>query len=206
MGFLKDPVSAVSRPMSDNENWALSDFEMHAQRCTYCHDPYEVHRNHDQLCEIGHRLAQEVAVFLYNRDGETYSTVEENNKLVHVEIPAGFTQVRDLLRAIERSLRHRSRTPFVSMDRTYYVAARVPARTHSVKIEQGPKTKTKSRPKAEIVDWPSSKPTVTTEVNNSRHSKRGSLYEQDLAIQRRNAKQYTVEVREPSGRRSGYYR
>jgi hypothetical protein len=215
VGFLKDPVSAVCRPVNMEESWAAYDFEVHAQNCVYCKDPYEVHRSREQLCQIGHRLAQDVAAFLYNRaDGKTYSTSEEENKLVQVEIPTGYPQVRGLLKAIERSLRHRSRTPFVSQDRTYYVAerTRTPARSRSVKVEQA--SKTKSRPRSgEIVDWPSPKaqavkPVVTTEVNNSR-SKRGSLYEADLAAQRRNAAKYSVEVREPSyrdHRLSGYYR
>jgi hypothetical protein len=213
VGFLKDPVSAVSRPVNVEESWAAYDFEIHAQNCVYCKDPYEVHRNHEQLCQVGHRLAQEVAKFLYNRpDGRTYSTSEEENKLVQVEIPAGYPQVRGLLKAIERSLRHRSRGLFISQDRSYYVAERTPMRTRSVKIQQAPKTKPRPR-SGEIVDWPSpkAKSVAVAEINNS-HSNRGSLYEQDLAAQRRNAKQYAVEVREPSHRDhraqrlSGYYR
>ncbi|KAF2735857.1 hypothetical protein EJ04DRAFT_511479 [Polyplosphaeria fusca] len=214
VGFLKDPVSKVSRPVNTAESWATYNFEMHARKCAYCHDPYEVHRSHEQLCDVGHRLAQEVARFIYNRtDGETYSTAEEDHKLVRVEMPTDYDQVRGLLRAIERSLRHRSRAPFVSMDRTYYVSARIPLpeRTRSVKVEQA--SKPKSRPRSgEIVDWPSPTkpkpaPRVFAEVNNSaKPSKRGSLYEQDLETQRRNASRYSVEVREPSGRYSGYYR
>jgi hypothetical protein len=217
VGFLKDPVSAVCRPVNMDESWAAYDFEVHAQSCVYCKDPYEVHRSRGQLCQVGHRLAQDVACFLYNEaDGKTYSTAEENNKLVQVEIPTGYPQVRGLLKAIERSLRHRSRTPFVSQDRTYFVADRTPMRSRSVKVEQAPKTK--SRPRSgEIVDWPSPKsspkampvrPVVTTEVNDSR-SKRGSLYESDLAAQRRNAAKYSVEVREPARRdhrAPAYYR
>ncbi|KAF1953234.1 hypothetical protein CC80DRAFT_420577 [Byssothecium circinans] len=210
VGFLKDPVSHVSRPVNTEESWAAYDFELHAHKCAFCRDPYEVHRNHQQLCEVGHRLAQEVAVFLYNRaDGETYSTQEEDNKLVRIEVPSGYVQVRGLLKAIERSLRHRSRTPFVSMDRTYYVAPRVPTRSRSVKVEQAPKVKS-SRPRSgEIVDWPG----LETRVEFAApHKKRGSLYEQDVAAQRRHQKEYHVEVREPSrrdireNRLSGYYR
>lgn len=213
VGFMRDPVSAVSRPVNTEESWAAHHFETHAQKCAYCRNPYEVHRNHEQLCEVGHRLAQEVASFLYQRaDGKTYSTVEEDNKLVQIEVPSGYTQVRSLLKAIERSLRHRSRAPFVSMDRTYYVAARMPVRSHAVKVDQ--EIKHKSRPRSgEIVDWPSSPKAqkVTVEVDNP-SSKRGSLYEQDLELQRRNAKNYKIEVREPSPRDrrehrlSGYYR
>jgi hypothetical protein len=218
VGFLHDPVSGLSRPVNTEESWACYDFEMHARKCAYCFNPYEVHRSHQELCDQGHRLAQQVARYVYNTSsGETYSTTEEDHKLVRIELPTGYDQVRDLLKAIERSLRHRSRTPFVSMDRSYYVAARIPTRKASVKVEQ---TKTKRRPRTgEIVDWPApavSEPKKTapivTEVNSSIDRKRGSLYEQDLANQRRNAQRYKVEVREPSARDlrehrlSGYYR
>jgi len=213
VGFLKDPVTEFSRPVNAAESWALYYFEQHARSCAFCKNPYEVHRNHEQLCDQGHRLAQDVAYYIYNdTNGHTCSMFDENHKLVRIELPAGYDQVRGLLRAIARSLRHRSRTPFVSMDRTYYVAARIPHRSQSVKVEH---SKSKRRPRTgEIVDWPEhditkSKHTVLTEVNNSLDRKRGSIYEQDLADQRRNAKKYSVEVREPSTRDyhvSGYYR
>jgi hypothetical protein len=209
--------------VNKTESWAAYDFEMHARKCAYCHKPYEVHRNHEQLCDVGHRLAQEVARYIYNKsNGETYSTVQEDHKLVRVEIPSAYEEVRGLLRAIERSLRHRTRTPFVSMDRTYYVSTRAPMpdRTRSVKLEQAAR---KPRPKSgEIVDWPDResviKPVarpvtkVTTEINSSVDNKRGSLYQSDLAELKRNAQKYKVEVREPSSydrrerRSSGYYR
>ena len=215
VGFYEDPVLSFSRPVNTAESWAAYHFEMHARKCAYCHNPYEVHRNHEQLCDVGHRLAQEVARFIYQKsDGATYSTVEEDNKLVRVEIPAGYVEVGGLLKAIERSIRHRSRKPFVSMDRSYYVAPRTapasPRRSHSMHVEQEPKIKSKSksssRPRSgEIVDWPQH-PTTTkskrplAEISNTPNSKRGSLYEEDLAKQRRNAKHYAVEVREPSTR------
>ncbi|PZD29519.1 hypothetical protein A1F97_10317, partial [Pyrenophora tritici-repentis] len=173
--------------------------------------PYEVHRNHERLCDVGHRLAQDVAQYIYQKaDGAIYSTTEEDNKVVRVEVPAGYVEVFSLLKAIERSLRHRSRKPFVSMDRTYYVAPRTsstsPRRSHSVKLEQEPKKSKSSRPRSgEIVDWPHHTTTTKTkrplaEISNTPNSKRGSLYEEDLAKQRRNAKHYAVEVREPSAR------
>jgi hypothetical protein len=221
VGFYEDPVDSFSRPVNTAESWAAYHFEMHARKCAYCHNPYEVHRNHDQLCEVGHTLAQQVARYIYQKsDGATYSTAEEDNKLVRVEIPAGYVQVCSLLKAIERSIRHRSRKPFVSMDRSYYVAPRTapasPRRSHSVKVEQEPKTKTKSSSRSrngEIVDWPTSRPKrPLAEISNTPNSKRGSLYEEDLAKQRRAAKHYAVEVREPTTRdirehrSSGYYR
>ncbi|KAF2124020.1 hypothetical protein P153DRAFT_361641 [Dothidotthia symphoricarpi CBS 119687] len=220
--FPKDPVASISRPVNTTESWAAHDFEMHASKCVYCHDPYEVHRNREQLCDAGHRLAQEVAKYIYNKsDGATYSTIEEGSKLIRVEVPAGYVEVSGLLKAIERSLRHRTRKPFVSMDRSYYVAPRaptLPSRSRSVKVEQEPRTKTSSRPRSgEIVDWPEKpktqpKPRALAEITNSMNAKRGSLYEEDLAKQRRNAKRYSVEVREPTQhdlrehRLAGYYR
>lgn len=219
--FPKDPVASVSRPVNTAESWAAYDFEMHAIKCAYCHDPYEVHRSRNQLCDAGHRLAQEVAKYIYNKsDGATYSTTEEGSKPIRVEVPAGYVQVASLLRAIERSLRHRTRRPFVSMDRSYYVAPRAPAlptRSRSVKVEQEPRART-SRPRSgEIVDWPEkpqsqSKPRIFNEISKAISSKRGSLYEEDLAKQRRNAQRYSVEVREPTQhdlrqhRLSSYYR
>ncbi|KAJ8116039.1 hypothetical protein OPT61_g2449 [Boeremia exigua] len=209
VGFHKDPVESVSRPVTNTESWALYDFEMHARKCAYCHDAYEVHRSHERLCELGHRLAQDVASYIYNKDGKVYSTKEEDNKVVQVELPSTYVEVSSLLRAIERSLRHRTRRSFVSMDRSYAIPPRtstMPARQKSVKVEhEKPRTKS-SRPRSgEVVDWPDK-----VEISNN-SPKRGSLYEEDLAKQRRSAK-YNVEVREPSARDlrehrlSGYYR
>ncbi|KAH9876659.1 hypothetical protein J1614_003791 [Plenodomus biglobosus] len=220
VGFHRDPVASVSRPVNTTESWPAYHFEMHARKCAYCHNPYEVHRNHEQLCDVGHRLAQDVARLIYTADGATYSTVEEDNKIVRVELPVGYVEVAGLLKAIERSLRSRSRRAFVSMDRSYYISPRtsptLPQRSRSVKVEQQPKIKSKvSRPRSgEIVDWPESQPKpkrALTEISNTVSSKRGSLYEEDLAKQRRNAKHYSVEVREPTRsardyRSSDYYR
>lgn len=221
VGFHSDPVQSVSRPVNTTESWPAYHFEMHARKCAFCHNAYEVHRSRDQLCEVGHRLAQEVARYIYNKsDGNTYSTIEEGNKVVRVEIPSGYVEVGSLLKAIERSLRHRSRRPFVSMDRSYYVAPRQPSsplqRSRSVKVEHEPKTKKTSRPRSgEIVDWPEAQPKpkrALTEISNTVNTKRGSLYEEDLEKQRRNAKRYSVEVREPTPRdqrehrSSGYFR
>ncbi|KAF1359215.1 hypothetical protein EJ07DRAFT_156127 [Lizonia empirigonia] len=209
--FMKDPVQSVSRPVNNTESWALYSFEMHARKCAYCHDPYEVHRSHEQLCEHGHRLAQEVASYIYNKEGKSFSTKEEENKVVQVEIPSGYVEVGGLLKAVERSLRHRSRRPFISMDRSYHIAPRtttLPQRQKSVKVDHDSKPRTTpSRPRSgEVVDWPD-----RVEISSTANTRRGSLYEEDLAKKRRNAK-YHVEVREPSARDlrehrlSGYYR
>lgn len=219
VGFPASPVTGISRPVNDNETWVLYNFEAHARKCSYCHNPYEVYRSGAQLCEPGHELARDVAVFLYNKqDGNTYSAQEEEYQRVRVEIPIGYDEARSLLRAMERSLRHRSRQPLLSYDRTYYVAPRRQTRhrSNSVKIEQEPikKSRRSSVSSAEIVDWPSKHPERRASIDVSRSgvdvSKRGSLYAADIAEQRR--MKYHVEVREPSAsdlrhfRSSGYYR
>ncbi|KAH3980383.1 hypothetical protein HBI70_010590 [Parastagonospora nodorum] len=61
VAFHRDPVESVSRPVTTSESWACYNFESHARKCAYCHDPYEVHRNRERLCDAGHRLAQEIA-------------------------------------------------------------------------------------------------------------------------------------------------
>jgi hypothetical protein len=73
-------------------------------------------------------------------DGAVYSTVEEGEKLVRIEMPAGYVEVQSLLKAIERSIRHRSWKPFVSMDRSYYIAPKsvlaTPGKADAVQVKE----------------------------------------------------------------------
>lgn len=208
VGFRFNPVDGVSRPVSDSEHWALYNFEMHARGCGSCSRPYYVHRSGQRLCDAGHRLAQEVATFVYNLEGIPYSTHKEEGRLVRVEIPHGYSQIKGLLKAMERSLRHRrQQDPFVSMDGTYYVAPRPVERTwKGVKVEQ-PRKPEKASSTAATVDYPIRERKATVDV-----SKRGSLYQADIVEQRRAYKSYNVEIREPprrdreERRSSGYYR
>jgi hypothetical protein len=61
VGFYENPVECFSRLVNTAESWAAYRFEMHARKCAFCHNPYDVYRNHEQLCEKGHGFAQEVA-------------------------------------------------------------------------------------------------------------------------------------------------
>lgn len=212
VGFVKGEVTGVSRPANIAESWALYDFEMHARTCAACRNPYDVHRSGRQLCDEGHRLAQQVAHFLYmKRDGEAYSIEEEAHQVVRVEIQPSYEEARGLLRAIERGIRHRRQ--FISMDRSYHIAPRLPLRPKHhqkpvqpvVKLEQTPPLPPRPKQQPEY-DWPQSPRQAVINV-----AKRGSLYEADMAEQRRNHAKYNVEVREPSHRdirehrHSGYY-
>lgn len=209
VGFVKGEVTGVSRPANIAESWALYDFEMHARICTACRNPYDVHRAGRQLCDEGHRLAQQVARFLYmKRDGEAYSSNEEDRQVVRVEIQPTYEEARGLLRAIERGIRHRRQ--FVSMDRSYQIAPRLPVRPKQhqkpVQVHADQSPPLPPRPQHSEFDWAHPRQAV---INVA---KRGSLYEADMDEHRRNIAKYNVEVREPSHRdirehrHSGYYR
>lgn len=119
------PITSSSRPLSSSELWPLWYFETHARACDYCRDPYEVHRDGGRLCDQGHTYAQDVADSIYSRgNGSRIYAVGDADHLVQVEIPKGYSNVRSLLRAMERGLRHRRQTPIVSYDTSYYVPAR----------------------------------------------------------------------------------
>ncbi|KAF2139448.1 uncharacterized protein K452DRAFT_300483 [Aplosporella prunicola CBS 121167] len=220
VGFAEGEITGISRPASIAESWALYDFEMHARNCAACRNPYEVHKTGGQLCEDGHRFAQAIARCLYMRkDGQICSTGDDWH-MVRIEISPSYEEARGLLRAVERAMRHRRR--FVSMDKSYPVAPRLPERPKQqhkpvqatvVHVEEVP-TATTTTPRKhraehrEMVDWPVRS---LVEVSHSK-TKRGSLYEADVAEQRRAYSKYHVEVREPSHRdirehrSSGYYR
>jgi len=103
--------------------------------------------------------------YLYQRsDGAIYSTTEEYNKLVRVEIPAGYVEVCSLLKAIERSLRRRSRRPFVSAEihRNTTPRTNIPVTlptgmlsTSPVEELPPPLSEASGPVPGEIVNWPS---------------------------------------------------
>jgi hypothetical protein len=94
-------------------------------------------------------------------NGAIYSTTDEDNKPVRIEVPTGFVEVRSLLRAISSNLRHRSRKPFVSMDGFYYTVPK-PAQEVSageagpVRTEDGKflHTINSTTYAVETIDWP----------------------------------------------------
>lgn len=117
------PVTSVSRQLSNEELWILYHFESHARLCSACLDPYAVHKAHRRLCSLGHRLAQAVARIIYSkhngRDVFEASRSRDQNP-VKVELPCDYEEIRSLLRAMERSLRHRHQRPIASLDSDSY--------------------------------------------------------------------------------------
>lgn len=121
------PVTSVSRPLNNTELWTLYNFESHARLCAACLDPCAVHKSHGRLCPHGHQLAQEVAMIVYSKDnGRAVFDVASghDSRPTKVELPRDYDEVRSLLKAMERSLRHRRQKPIVSLDRSYYATER----------------------------------------------------------------------------------
>lgn len=176
------PVTSVSRPLSNAERWTLYHFESHARLCETCLDPYEVHRADSRLCLAGHKLGQDVASVLYSkhRARDVYdASTRASRKPVKVELPHDYEEVRSLLRAMERSLRHQEQRPIISFDRNYHVSERTsparrlsyshrePSRERSRELTPTPKrssstsrspprstSRSSERRRPEIVDWP----------------------------------------------------
>jgi hypothetical protein len=209
-------VTGISRPLTNDEHWALYYFEAHAGSCQSCHDPLKVSRSGKKLCDDGHRLAIDVANQIFRRnDGEVYSRTRDGEQEVRVEIPHGYTQTLSLLDAIQRSIRHGER--FVkpaSHDRTYVVASRLPTEKlkHDRKEEvaKPPAVKSSKIYDTVVVEPASStrRPRRERESHDTHtDSKRGSLYDFDMSelarAEMRDQKiRYNLEVRLPLSHKS----
>ena len=110
---------------------------------------------------------------------------------VRIEVPPGYVEVSNLLRAVERSLRSRSlsRRLFVSTDRTYVARRAIssPKAKRKVKQEDLPGHGLRP-PLREIIDWP--------QISLLRsHKKRKVEHENDEVLQY--ADEVAIEVHEP---------
>ena len=103
-------VTCVSRPCTPTEAWSLYHFEVHARKCPECYDPLGIYLRGGSLCDVGHALAQDVALHFYQKAGEVYSHEKDQHKHVRVELPPGYDQVRGLLKGMDRAIRSGSRT------------------------------------------------------------------------------------------------
>ena len=197
-------------------------FETHARQCQDCYSPLEVHRRGKRLCDTGHALAQDVAEHVYHKAGEVYSKASDNHKLVRVELPANYTQTKDLLRAIDRALKSTSRTvPVISYDPSYPVTRRrspSPERRRrysdagqkeAVYIEPANAERDR-RPRRRLTHKSKRYSTVAlnddVEAELARQperkvdTRRGSLYDTDIERLRKD-KGYEVEICKPERRR-----
>ena len=112
-----DPGLAVySRLPHDDELYVMRAFARHSSHCVQCDHPLEVYRRGRTLCPKGHQRAVDLAQYLYNKEGCTYSVVDlEKNMRVQVEIPAGCELVRELLQAMDNGLRLHGRKTLNSL-------------------------------------------------------------------------------------------
>ncbi|SMY23767.1 unnamed protein product [Zymoseptoria tritici ST99CH_1A5] len=167
--FAPSSNNAVSRPLSQTEAWSLYHFEHHARHCPSCHSPHNVFLRGDSLCSIGLRLAQDVAYHVYHLDGEFYSTTaskDDGAKLVRVEIPAPYTNLRGLLRSMDYALRQRRQrhttrpVPIISYDRSYPIPARRPSN--------------ETTERAQVIVEPASSPRKKSHRHHSKHKSSSS--------------------------------
>lgn len=172
---LFDPKPDYSRPAHDDEAYVAKAWTRHTSHCEQCARPYELYKRGGTLCPKGQQRARAVAEYLYNKEGEVYSVVDqERRQSTRVEIPAGCDSVRDLLKALDRGFIRQSQTPVESYDRTYLIAPRrrrTQPRTDEPRYIREP-------PQIEIVDPAPS--FYTREIPREKPSGRGSLYRQDM--------------------------
>ena len=163
-------------------------FARHASHCSQCAHPYEVHKNGGSLCSKGHQRAIDVAQYVMQKAGKAYSVVDlDGNRRVQMEIPADCEAVRELLKAMERGLRLRRKTPVVSYDETYPVPPRVSSYPERDSRLREPRYI--SKPMLETSEAPPSLTRKASVREKSYYSGRGSLYESDMKERERRYKQ-----------------
>lgn len=172
VGFAPIPAT-YSRLPHDDELYVMKAFARHASHCSACAHPYEVYRKGGSLCSKGHQRALDVAQYVFNKAGQTFSVVDlEGNRRVQMEIPVDCAVVRELLKATERGLRLRRKVPVASHNETYRLPPRVIQPTFEHQRPQEPRYIRK--PVLETAMLPAS------HREKRSHSGRGSLYEADM--------------------------
>ena len=168
-------------------------FAHHASHCSACAHPYEVHRKGGSLCSKGHQRALDVAQYVFNKAGQTFSVVDlEGNRRVQMEIPVDCAVVRELLKATERGLRIRRKVSVVSYDETY----RVPPRVIQPTFDEHRRPQEPRYIRKPLVETAM---TSSTHREKRSHSGRGSLYEADM--KERDRRNYSRPTRYSVGSR-----
>ena len=144
--------------------------------------------------------------------GKPHSVVDmEGNKRVEIEIPPDCGVVRELLKALERGLRLRRKTPVISYDETYPVAPRVKARPYddndayliapqsaraTPTYTERPRDRDSRRKSAMIETLEQSSSSALRRTKSERekgYRGRGSLYEADMKEKERERRQRQQE-------------
>ncbi|KAL4890565.1 hypothetical protein BDV59DRAFT_184198 [Aspergillus ambiguus] len=96
------------RDLEADEEYVIQAFERHAKNCSQCNDPLQVLEEGDTrtLCDRGHEYANDVAEYLYSKNGKAYSVIDRDyNNPTLVKIPRNCIASRGLLLAVEHGLR-----------------------------------------------------------------------------------------------------
>ena len=130
VGFAAEP--AYSRRPRLDEEYVMKHFHRHAKVCQDCHDPYSTHMSGGTLCDQGHRLAQDIARYIYSKGGKAFSMLDRESlrQRVQVEIPRHCDKVRGLLQAVDHGLRVMKPEAIESHDKSYYVPTRPDRRSY----------------------------------------------------------------------------
>ncbi|KAH9827789.1 hypothetical protein Tdes44962_MAKER02722 [Teratosphaeria destructans] len=205
-------VKAATRQLKPVEQWSLYYFESHARQCRACLNPLDVYQSGRHLCDTGYSLAQDVAEHVFRHDGVVYSCIKEDYKLVPVELPEGYCQTAQLLRAKERKHKKLGRpkaiishdsTGVPQPETTYNDCARKEVIIEPGRTPRRHKTKHKN---AVVVDDAGEQRQPAPAVQEQKE-RRGSSHYEDL--KRRWKEIYLVEERYPDrerrSRRYSYY-
>ncbi|KAH0614793.1 uncharacterized protein H6S33_000429 [Morchella sextelata] len=131
------PTDALSSRLSTS----LRSFNVHARACSACIDPYAVHKSPSrQLCDVGHQLATEIAVNLYDKARSTTGGV------IEVSFPEGWESVDGLIRAITHKLQGKPSNCVdvnvydalrTSRERVQYIPAATPTSSSPPPVNRG---------------------------------------------------------------------
>ena len=102
---------SCSRFPHDEELYVMQAFTRHASHCSTCAHLYGVHRKDGSLCSKGRQRALDVAQYVFNKAGQTFSVVDlDGNRRVQMEILAHCSVVQELLKAVELDYRKEYKT------------------------------------------------------------------------------------------------
>jgi hypothetical protein len=138
VGFASEP--GYSRRPRPDEEYVMKHFNKHAKVCPYCSNPYSTDISGGWLCGQGHKLAQDVARYVYSKGGRAYSMLDRESlrQRVRVEIPPNCDKVCGLLQAVEHGLRVESGGRLKSHDKNYCVPSRPEKRRYHDDHYRGP--------------------------------------------------------------------
>lgn len=119
--FPLEPLTSISRPPTNDEFTTMAHYHHHASHCSRCKAVNRRHGGGEHLCKKGEKLALDVVHFVYGGgNGHAYSRAFAQVRFIRVEVPAGFTEVKALLRlwSRRRLTRERPRSSMAGLGRS----------------------------------------------------------------------------------------